>query len=76
MVSEDTIKRAPKYEKADPEDMAELQEAIESLRRDGHSFKVIETSFEDSRRYFCLITQFSWFNCNCHLYFQEDKKND
>lgn len=56
MVNEDTIKRAPKYEKADPEDMAELQEAIESLRRDGHSFKVIETSFEDSRRYFCLVT--------------------
>lgn len=56
MVSEDTIKSAPKYEKTDPEDMAELQEAIESLRRDGRSFKVIETSFEDSRRYFCLVT--------------------
>lgn len=56
MVSEDTIKRAPKYEKADTEDMVELQEAIKSLRRDGRSFKVIETSFEDSRRYFCLVT--------------------
>ena len=56
MVNENLLRRAPKYEKADPEDMAELQEAIESLRRDGHSFKVIETSFEDSKRYFCLLT--------------------
>lgn len=55
MVNENLLRRAPKYEKADPEDMAELQEAIESLRRDGHSFNVIETSFEDSKRYFCLI---------------------
>ena len=56
MVNKELLERAPKYEKADPEDMAELQEAIESLRLDGHSFKVIETSFEDSRRYFCLVT--------------------
>ena len=58
MVNKELLERAPKYEKADPEDMAELQEAIESLRRDGYSFKVVETSFEDSRRYFCLVTQF------------------
>ena len=56
MVNKELLERAPKYEKADPEDMAELQEAIESLRQDGHSFKVIETSFEDSHRYFCLVT--------------------
>ena len=55
MVNKEILERAPKYEKADPEDMAELQEAIESLQKDWHSFKVIETSFEDSRRYFCLI---------------------
>ena len=59
MVNKELLERAPKYEKADPEDMAELQEAIESLRRDGHSFKVVETSFEDSHRYFCLVTQFN-----------------
>ena len=58
MVNKEPLERAPKYEKADPEDMAELQEAIESLQKDGHSFKVIEASFEDSRRYFCLVTQF------------------
>ena len=58
MVNKELLERAPKYEKADHEDMAELQETIESLRRDGHSFKIVETSFEDSRRYFCLITQF------------------
>lgn len=56
MINKELLERAPKYEKADPEDMVELQEAIESLQRDGNSFKVIETSFEDSRRYFCLIT--------------------
>ena len=56
MVNKELLERAPKYEKADHEDMAELQEAIESLRLDGHSFKVVETSFEDSRRYFCLVT--------------------
>ena len=55
MVNKELLERAQKYEKADQEDMAELQEAIESLRRDGHSFKLIETSFEDSRRYFCLV---------------------
>ena len=58
MVNKELLERSPKYEKADPEDMAELQEAIESLQKDGHSFKVIEASFEDSRRYFCLVTQF------------------
>ena len=58
MVNKELLERAPKYEKADAEDMAELQEAIESLRLDGHSFKVIEASFEDSRRYFCLVKQF------------------
>ena len=56
MVNKELLERAPKYEKADQEDMAELQEAIESLRRDGHSFKVVEASGEDSRRYFCLVT--------------------
>lgn len=69
MVNKELLERAPKYEKADPEDMAELQEAIESLRRDGHSFKVIEASFEDSRRYFCLVTQFGWFNCKLSYIF-------
>ena len=59
MVNKELLERAPKYEKADPEDMAELQEAIESLRIDGHSFKVIEASFEDSRRYFCLVTYYN-----------------
>ena len=58
MVNKELLEIAPKYEKADPEDMAELQEAIESLRRNGHSFKIVEASFEDSRRYFCLVTQF------------------
>ena len=28
MVNKELLERAPKYEKADPEDMAELQEAI------------------------------------------------
>ena len=56
MANKELLERAPKYEKANPEDMAELQEAIESLQKDGHSFKVIEASFEDSRRYFCLVT--------------------
>lgn len=56
MINKELLERAPKYEKADPEDMAELQEAIESLQLDGHSFNVVETSFEDSRRYFCLVT--------------------
>ena len=59
MVNKELLERAPKYEKADPEDMAELQEAIESLQRDGHSFKVVEASFEDSRRYFCLVTYYN-----------------
>ena len=56
MINKELLERAPKYEKADQEDIAELQEAIESLQKDGHSFKIIETSFEDSRRYFCLVT--------------------
>lgn len=59
MVNKELLEIAPKYEKADPEDMAELQEAIESLQRDGHSFKVVEASFEDSRRYFCLVTYYN-----------------
>ena len=47
--------KAPKYEKADPEDMLELQEATEILEKDGRSYTVIETSFEDSKRYYCLV---------------------
>lgn len=47
--------KAPKYEKADPEDMLELQEATEILEKDGRSYTVIETSFEDSKRYCCLV---------------------
>lgn len=47
--------KAPKYEKADPEDMHELQEATEMLDQLGRSYTVVETSFEDSKRYYCLV---------------------
>lgn len=56
MTDWEQVCRARKYEKGYPEDEAELEMDVEKLSAAGKHFIIKEASFEDSRRYYCLIT--------------------
>lgn len=55
MVTREQINRSRKYEKGYPEDEAELRADIDQLEAAGKMFVIVETSFEDSRRYYCVV---------------------
>lgn len=55
MMTRDQINWSRKYEKGYPEDEAELMEDVQKLTRADRAFAIEEASFEDSRRYYCLI---------------------
>lgn len=55
MITREQINRSRKYEKGYPEDEAELRTDIDQLVEANIQFVIKEASFEDSRRYYCVI---------------------
>lgn len=55
MITREQINRSRKHEKGYPEDEAELRTDVEEHTRAEKAHVTVETSFADSRRYWCLV---------------------